>query len=727
MPKKIITLVLSAALLATLAVPALAADTGTGASVDTQLAQVTQIVKKTLGISDSYKGFTGNLTDNNNTGYWELNWTGESDSVSVRADKNGKVMSYDHSLNNDNTVYNNYYSPAFPKVDQADALNAAKAFVKKVLGADETVTFNGNDSQCYTTNTVQYSFNGTVLLNGLKSPISFYVEVRMADMSIASYYRSDLNRQYASVPSAKPTVSTEKATELLTGTVKLQLEYIQSEDGKSATLQYVPVYNGDYYVNAGTGELVNLNVASDSIKRASATDLAMGETENAKLTEVEQTTVDSLKGVKSKTELDTTVRAVSELSIGSDYLLESSSYSMNKDTGEVLCQLRYDKVITDTNVIKNRFPTDYSNMQSSGSVYPIHIYKYVTVNAVTASIVSVQAYNSGSKETSNLSTAQLKSNAEMFLKKFFNAKYSLTAYNENLSNADSGNFEYSQTVNGAFFPTNSISITMSAYDGSVSNLYMNWTDNVKFESTDGIVSATNAKLVYLGCYKTVLQYVYLTTDQSGLLPVTSNKILPNSENYTLVLAYKSDSDSSVSGINAKTGKPIIDTNNQASVSLTYNDIDGCYGKAQIGRLAKYDIGFTGGSFKPTIQLTQRDALILLLSAVGYTTATDDELYNDAYQNNLLTKSEKNADKILTRAEFVKMLVGATEYGAAGELKGVFYTGFSDDSSISGKYYGYVAIAKSLGIAHGDENNGFNPNGTVSRQDAAIMLYNFMSR
>jgi len=311
MPKKIITLILSAALLATLAIPALAADTSTGASVDTQLAQVTQIVKNTLKISDSYTGFTGNLTDNGSTGNWELNWTGENDSVTVHADKNGKVMSYDHSLNNDNTAYNNYYSPAFPKVDQENALNAAKTFVKQVLGTDETVTFNGNSSQCFTTNTIQYSFDGTVELNGLKSPITFYVQVRMDDMSIGSYYRSDLYRQYASVPSAKPSISTEKATELLTGTVKLQLEYIPSEDGKSATLQYVPVYNGDYYVNADTGDLVNLNAVSDSINRASATDLAMEDSASAKLTQVEQNAVDSLKGVKSKTELDTAVRAVS--------------------------------------------------------------------------------------------------------------------------------------------------------------------------------------------------------------------------------------------------------------------------------------------------------------------------------------------------------------------------------------------------------------------------------
>ncbi len=727
MPKKIITVMLSAILLVTLALPALAADTVSGTSVDTQLAQVTLTVKNTLHIDDSYTGFTGNLTDEGSTGYWELNWTRDSNTINVYADKNGKVMSYNHWVDKDNTAYSNYYAPAFPKTERTDALNAAKSFVESVLGSNETVTFDNYNSGYYTSNTVYYSFNGTVDLNGLKSPVTFSVQVRTDDISINSFYRSDLYSQYTEIPSATPTITKDVAAGLLAGKVKLQLEYVSSADGKSATLQYVPVYTGNYVVKADSGELVNLDNVSYKSTNVSTSDMAMGAKQDSKLSDVEQSAVNTLKGVKSKTELDTAARAISELGLTSDYLFESSSYSMNKETGEVLCRLQYDKTITDTSVIKERFPKDYANIQSSGNNYSIHIYKNITVNAMTSSLVSIDTYDSGSDETGKMSTAQLKSNAEAFLSKFFNGKYSLTAYNENSSNQDIGCFTYSQTVNGVLFPTNTISITVNSYDGSINNLYINWTDNVTFESANGIVNAEAAKITYISCFKTVLQYVNLTMKQPVIMPYTDSKIAADSSSSKLNLAYKYDSDSGISGINAKTGKPIAETYNQASEAMTYNDIDGCYGKAQIEKLAKYGIGYTGGSFKPTTQLTQKDALTLLLGAVGYSSTTDDELYNGAYQYKLLTKSEKSADKVMTRGEYVKMLIGATEYGAAAALNGIFNCGFSDDSSISSRYYGHVAIAKSLGIVHGDSSNNFNPDGVVTRQDAAIMLYNFMSR
>jgi hypothetical protein len=729
MHKKIITVILSAILLVTLAAPALAVDTADGMSVDTQLAQVTLIVKNTLNIGDSYKGFTGNLTDKGSTGFWELNWTGDSDTITVYADKNGKVMSYYHWKDKDNDVNNNIYAPIFPKTEQKDALNAAKSFIERLLGDNETLSINNDTQSYYTASAVYYSFNGTVELNGLKSPVTFYTQVRTDDMSISSFNRSDLYSQYTEIPSATPTVSKDIAAGMLAGKIKLQLEYVLSADGKSATLQYVPVYTGNYIVKADTGELVDLDAASNSDTTASTRDMAMGGAGEgkSKLSDVEQSTVDALKGVKSRAELDAAIRAVSELGLTSDYQIISSSYTMNKDTGEVLCRLQYEKTISDASAVSERFPSDYSNMNSSGSGYSIQIYKNVTVNAMTASLISIDTYNSGSEESVKLSSEQLKSNAETFLSRYFNDKYSLTAYNEDQSSPDNGNFAFSQEANSVPFPTNTISISVSSYDGTINNLYINWTDNVSFESKDGIIDAAAAKLAYIGVFKTELQYVNITTKQSGVEPYLDSKIGIASGNCKLALAYKFDTDSNVSGIDAKTGKPIAPSYNQTTEALTYNDIDSCYGKTQIEKLAKYNIGFSGGSFKPTAQLTQKDAISLLLSSAGYLATTDDELYNGAYQYNLLTKGEKNADKILTRAEYVKMLVGATEYGSAAKLKGIYSCGFSDDSSISSDSYGYVAIAKALGIVHGDADNNLNPNSSISRQDAAIMLYNFMSR
>ena len=41
--------------------------------------------------------------------------------------------------------------------------------------------------------------------------------------------------------------------------------------------------------------------------------------------------------------------------------------------------------------------------------------------------------------------------------------------------------------------------------------------------------------------------------------------------------------------------------------------------------------------------------------------------------------------------------------------------------------GYVALAKGLGIVSGDAKGTFRPNAALTRREAAVMLYNLMSR
>jgi hypothetical protein len=76
---------------------------------------------------------------------------------------------------------------------------------------------------------------------------------------------------------------------------------------------------------------------------------------------------------------------------------------------------------------------------------------------------------------------------------------------------------------------------------------------------------------------------------------------------------------------------------------------------------------------------------------------------------------------------VRTLVGMTSFKQAAELKGIFNCGFSDDSAITQADYGYVAIAKGLGIISGNPDGSFRPNETITRQEAAVMLYNYMDR
>ncbi len=717
MVRKIVSVILSAVLLITMAVPALAEE-----SQDEALKRVTQVVKNTLGIDNSYTEFSGDLTDEGDFSYWSLYWRKDGGSISVNADTNGKVISY--SKNTDDYYRDNSgYSPSFPKVSREELLSVAKAFVEKLLSKNESISFSSSDSGLSVQNVESYQFCGTINYNKLKSPETFFVQVRLADKSVISFSRNNFSSAYtADIPSATPSVAIDKASELLKGQVKLRLQYVLDKDGKTAVLQYLPVYNSDIAVDASTGSLIDLYSYVYNANRDMGDSAKSIADDESGLSDVEQSTIDKLEGVYSKSELDAAVRAISALGLDSAYTLDSARYTMDKTTGNVQCTLDYIKKISDEAAIQTRFPDAYASMKASGGIYPVNIDKRVTIDAKTRALISMYTFKNAGKEASVQSEAQLKANAEAFLSTYFTEKYKAAAFNELDSDTKEGSLVYSQTANGILFPANSLSVAVSKYDGTIDSFSADWTNGVGFASADGVISADKAMAAYTACFQAVLQYVNVALNDSN----TSISYPKYGTDCKLVLAYKFESENNIDGIDAKTGKAIIETAEDTQ-AITYTDLNGCYGKAQIEKLAQYGIGFTGTSFQPTAQLTQKDAIILLLSAVDYKVDNEDSLYQAAYNYKLLTKAEKNVGKLMTRAEFVKMLVGATEYGPAAALDGIYKCGFRDDSKITKTYYGYVAIAKALKIIGGDSKNNFNPSSVITRQDAAIMLYNFMSR
>jgi len=170
------------------------------------------------------------------------------------------------------------------------------------------------------------------------------------------------------------------------------------------------------------------------------------------------------------------------------------------------------------------------------------------------------------------------------------------------------------------------------------------------------------------------------------------------------------------------------------MSIQYTDISRSFAKKEIEALAKYGVGFYADEFKPYAGLTQKDLVIFLLSAGGYTieydTVTEEDLewiYSSAESLGILKRSQREPERKITRAELCRILITMSGYGKAAELPGIYICGFSDDALISDSDYGYVAIAKGLGIIKGDLAGAFKPYNTVTRQEAAVMLYRFMDR
>lgn len=95
-----------------------------------------------------------------------------------------------------------------------------------------------------------------------------------------------------------------------------------------------------------------------------------------------------------------------------------------------------------------------------------------------------------------------------------------------------------------------------------------------------------------------------------------------------------------------------------------------------------------------------------------------DLYNKKIMNGkgngLFEPNEK-----ITRAEAVKVIVGAFELKGSGTIK------FGDVSDRDW-FVEYVSAAAENGVVQGDENLNFRPNDYVTRQDFAVMLYRAMN-
>ena len=731
MMKKLLSMLLALALTCALVLPAAAAG-----QADERLSAVTATVKTTLDLNtDDYTAFYGDLEDDPLSPTWRLEWSGDGCSLSVGATEEGKILSYYRSATTSETAYNQF-APTFPAGNRESARQAALAFLDRVLVDGETAALNENQSTTVRLGATRYRFNGEILINGLSAGLSFSIAVSCEDNEVLSFYRDDLGGKImGGVPSPAAGVSAQQAAAVLRGTLAMRLEYVLSEDDAAhAVLRYLPESGDDYYVDAATGELVNLSelyrqAAEGEFKElgadggayntsATASDAAAPE---ASLSAAEQEGVDKLEGVLDREALDAEVRALSALGLDG-YTLATVSYSVGHQADEngvtpVTASLRYGRQVGSASWRRT-----------------------ATVDARTGELISLSssAYlpEDGPERTVDAEAAQRA--AVDFLSSVAPDQFGRT---DLYSSSDamesersvSHSFTYAQKENGYFYAGNAFSVGVDATDGSISSYRKSFDDTVTFDSADGIISMDAAIDAWLGTYETALQYIPVPAaidfSKPEYEPLAGMGL---SYLYRLELGYALERDDYLSGIDAKTGEPVVPGWVNVDDSITYDDLDGHWAEKQIGALAQYGVGFTGGSFQPGKALTQLDLIALLLSAEGYLYQPEEEgaadyLYERAYSMGMLARGERDDDALLTRAQTVKLILDAAGYGPVARLEGIFRTGFADDAGIPAEYYGYAALAQGLGLVGGAPGSQFRPNAQATRAEAAVMLYNFMSR
>lgn len=715
MVKKTLSLILCLTLLMSLSITASGAPSPGEGALDGRLKAITLSVKETLGIGNAFTSFNGSLNEYGPVSLWELNWTGDNEQLYVTANENGRIVRYqEYAPDTSRTPYSNI--PRYPKISVDEAKSAAAAFLDRVLDRSlESVELQGNSTLDYSGNAV-FSLRGPLKLNGIESPISISVSVNSVSKKVTSFYRSDSGLSYGGV--TKPSATTDKAAaaEALKSTLNMKLIYALPGDGThTARLQYVPNPDGSYVVDAATGRLLDLSKLdwSDGRPDLNSRDMAASPSAapaGAGLTEVEQAAVEQLQGVLSQSELEGMLRSYAELGLTSNFILRYINYYTYEDAKE---QTRVTATMELTYV-----PKDDAAQ-----------YRYITMDARTGRLLSLSSNrlfvenNPDEIPSYKYSPQQAEATARSFAGKILPEELKQTALSPESTSPRDGTYQFlfNRTHDSISFPENYISVGIDADTGYVTSFYSNWYEyDVAFVSAAGAIAKETAAEKYSAGAGTALRYVSVpqATHASGLL-----------------LAYTAE-DTAVWGVNAISGE-LLKASKNTDGGMQYNDIEGNPYAAVVLQLASYGIGFEGGSFKPASQLTQEDALVLILSATGRnymplpvsadSAESSEEIYDAAYSLGILTREEKNPTKPVTRAEYVKYLVNALGYREVAVLPGIFRAGFKDDKTIPAGLVGYVAIARGIGIIRGDQNGRFKPNDISTRVMAAIMLHNCLSR
>lgn len=705
------------------------------ATANARLAQVTQKVKQTLSIPDTYTDFEGAANENNITGtVWNLSWQNEDGSkyLNISATEQGKILSYD-CYDGEDEGEDFRFGPRFPKLTREQAQAKAQEFFAKVFNSNEKAVFEDADNDPYELSSNNIWLSGTITLNGLPSPMYFNATVRRSDGVVTFFNRSDTSEYLGTVPDNSTKTTQADAKAKLKSTIKLKLEYVQDKEGEKAVLRYITDDMDEYYVDAVTGKLVNITELQETLDRDGGAYNFMADTAEAEamsgagsapsakreLSSAELAGVAKLEGMMTQAQLDAIVKKWSQLGLDG-YTLSSMSHNLDKDKDNQV------KHVWSRLVYTKKTDDDVSR-------------KYITLDAKTGELYSFSSSYDQNGEEIKVTEDAAKNTAEAFLKAALPQQFAKMELYES-TKAEKDNlyytFQYGQKENGYFFMGNSIFIMINAQSGLVHRVYRNTSDNVVFDSATGLIDEAKAIDIWANSYSVPLSYLAIPAQLDLLAkedPQLARSIEEGGWSYynTLKTGYAFENRKiNYIGVDAKTGALVKSPYSSEQRVYSYDDLKGHWANTAFTELAKYGIGWTGGKANPDAPLTQLDFMRLLGIMEGASDETledTNQLYQYMISNNWITSKDRKEDKVYTKVEMVKVFLDGMGYAPMAKLQGIYRCDFKDAASIPKDSLGYVAFAQGLNLLSGDDKGNFNPDSAATRAQAASMLYNYLKR
>ena len=664
--KKIQSLIVTAALIFTLAAPAFAASTDS-----VTLEKAILKVKSVINIPEEASIFEYHSWDDAETGkIWGLSWN----------DKNYEQYYY-VTINDDGVILNfnsntGKESGLIGSLTREQGQRKAEEFLSKVLPADMS-DFRLKDSHVFEW---AYSFTYILHINGFPvKNTTFSLEVDKSTGEVTNYYGNNIIKKSDKFPLPEEKISDDEAAEAFIDGGCVSLIYNSYYDYKERELNIYPSFMLDVnkFVDAVTGKIIETQLDFSPLYAYATEDSSggAGRAEAFSLTPEEQKVVDSLAGLISR---EAAIRsALSKLS-----WLPSSSIPVSSNLSS--SYIEKDKYIWHL-----RFE-DFS----------------ISVNAKTSELISFYYFSKPETRTGKVSSSAAEKTALDFINKVAADKIDKVKFNETKSSSSNQYYSsFTRDVDGTPFPSNYISISVDLESGRIVSYDLMWYDNVNFPDVTYSMTADKAFEIYAADIDFDLLYARIESDKFalafGFIDAPGYTLDPFSGEK---LGYD--------------GKIYKDRRTIES----YDDISGKWYEETVKALLDNGYYIEGESFMGSSSITQEEFLRYMYSPVqAY--YTQDDFYDMLIQNKIITAEEKSPESIVVRQDAAKYAVRFLGLDKAAKDGSIFKNPYRD--RIADNYIGYAAIAKSLEIMLGDAKGNFNGEKSLIRAEAAVIIYNLL--
>lgn len=659
-------------------------------------------VKERIGDTSVYDKFESSTSGENTESYsfyWSTSDSDNYSSLSVTCNSLGIITNYYH--------YEDYsYKDAkatINRLSQSEAMEKAYALISGLNPSinDKIKLVNNNRENLYSND---YTFEIKHVENGIEVyGDGGYVTVDINAEKIKSYritYTSDI--EYKSIENV---ISREAAKKAYSEKLGLELRYNSYYDGTK--IKILPVYtekstNIHKYIDALNGDIYEYNyknakqytMASDSASGGSNSKNFAAAREES-LTDAEVEELEKVENLISKEDLTKILKENEYLPLPQNYVLSSfrTSKSYNDETKRI-SRLRF------------------INEENGGNIS-------YTLNSKTGLIESYYAYEdydvkSNIKLDSDAALKLLKATAAglsgSIFEDFNNEVYSYPEKNEKGSyNSSSTILSYTRNVNGIPYYNDYISIAANIYTGKIESYNLQYTQNAEFPGIENAIEYENAIDVLFN--EADYELCYMVNEKTA----------------TPVYMFNNDKDIIINALNGVFVSYALEEYEPEYSG--YEDIENHYAKDAIEKLAEYGIYFEGKHFSPDTPISQKDFVYMLNCCFGYNSpeprpidsSEKDAIYRDFAINGIVYENEKNPDGTVTRYDAAKFIIRAMGYESVAKLE-IYKPAFTDVTADTG----YVSILSAMKILNGNGDGTFNPKDCLSRADAAMMIYNYLS-